>query len=354
MSSTPLRGALGSIEPDATELSTLLSRLDILETHPEWVLVEVDATTHPQACMDGRPQAPINIHEANSGALPPVRMAGATLATWVTDLLVTCSFAPPPDVVGIPSPVSSDDAAGMSVLQATPDANALRNIAPTWLSLMCSTLRERGIDVATHSDTHAHGSGCGCGAADNLSSILALIAQMPSGLEETLRQWGVDPAHIDDSVRRRCAEFAATVPSGASISGILNGYCSTPAPTLVGDHREVTVVVNLRPSTAVDSQAVGRWLATGSFDAIGTEELEYTAAPTDDQAVDPHQILCIDAWACDVVADFLCTHQPGPASPTAELPREDLRERASSVAAAVNAATLMVLAGPHLPMAILR
>ena len=123
MSSTPLRGALGSIEPAASELPGILSRLDLLEAHPEWVLVEVDATTHPQACMDGRPQAPITIHEANSDALPPVRMAGATLATWVTDLLVTCSFAPPPDVVGIPSPVSSGGATGMSSLHATPDAS---------------------------------------------------------------------------------------------------------------------------------------------------------------------------------------------------------------------------------------
>lgn len=342
----PLIGAMGRIQPDKNLRDHICSRMAILESDPTSILHRVPFHSHPARCIDGRPFTVEQIDlqgvefPVPCGELP--RGAGGTAATWVIDLLTTTAFRPHSSFPG--SAVEADE---------------LRALTPTWLSLTCAALQRQGIPVGTHGDDRSHGGDCGCGAVDRLGSILALIGQAHPTLFSLLEQWGFDPRHLPASLPNRCARYAMTVPSGSGISGILKGHASAAVPSMQGRHAEVAVVVNLIPGTVVDTAAVGRFLVANEDGAWRDAESSLIADPRQ-SLPDPRnpQVFAVDPWSFWNVADFLVAHADPEAGATETgllvLPREITREAVATTLMLLNCATLMTLCGSGMPVMVLR
>ncbi len=340
MSAHPLGSALGRIQPEPAALEPLLVRLGMIEADPDMVLVPTDEDAHPGACMDGRPAkvTEINLPGVCAPAVqgPRARAAGATLGTWVADLLTVEAFRP------VDSPSGAGELAGLGEL----DGESLRELTPAWLSLLCSGLREASCTVSTHNSDRAHGGDCGCGAIDNLGTELALMAQEPHKVAALVEEWGFDPSAIPSQVHERCARYATTVPHGQGVYGIIAGHAQAPVPQLLGAHGEVALVVNRRRGTTVDTQVLEAILTQGD-----TPCDEGGAAGSPGVGVAEHtvgaQAFVIDAWTFENVADFL--HEAGTRAgrPTPS------REALAATVAAFNAGVVLTLAGARLPVVVL-
>ena len=224
------------------------------------------------------------------GDLP--QTAGATLTTWAVDLLLTKLFA-------------SDDLTG-------------------WLAHICDALKQSGLPVSGHrAETHGAGTS-GCGAADGLGAILTMLAQNRNGIADLLTRWGIDPELVTGAVRSEAAGLSTALPSGAKIIEIIDSAAGAQIPTLEGPHAEVAIVANTRLG-----QVVGRGALAHELDSVpGTA-----------------QAFCVDVWALPAIGDFF-------ARSSSEISQYD-RDQITAVAAAFNAAALLVLCGPSTPVVVL-
>ncbi|QWW19352.1 hypothetical protein I6B53_09690 [Schaalia sp. 19OD2882] len=357
-----LPGALGAIEPSPEVRATLAERAAHLAADPSGVLVPVSTQSLPTWCMDGRPCSssglagrsapspyPAGRAPAHPGPVdridhggPHVRAPGATVLVWVADLLVTRAFSPlgpgvaPP---GPPKPMEASAPASRQASNGRAEGDELRDLSPTWLSLMCAHLREHGHRVSGHTGPTSALTDCGCAALDNLATELGLVAQSPEHLAQVARSWGLDVGDLPDNLARSCAHLTTTLPGGAGISGVLAGYAQGPLPHLGPHHREVALVVNTRPGTTVDDAAAVRALLG---DLQGVE----------DEGGAPAQVFVLDAWAFDTVAQVLVEAARERGAPPGD--ESALARHLVSVMAVFSVAVGMTLCGPGMPVLVLR
>lgn len=253
----------------------------------------------PTACIDGRPGIPdMSADEApRPMSAPALRLAGGSVSVWVGLLLSG----------GLPLPGSTDEA-----LES--------------LSALCSRMNQQGFALSTHQDDHAVQPNCGCGAADHCGTVLGIIAQDSEALSSMLTQWGVE------------ADVAAFAEVARALSPTLSGVGKRIHDTICavhpsagdhmhGPHLESMVWVNTQPGAIIDRGAVGAALHEGGVNgacALDYAELDPTSAA---------QVFVIDAWALPQIGHLL------------DAPRGFV-----AAAAAYNAAALLALCGPRVPV----
>lgn len=152
--------------------------------------------------------------------------------------------------------------------------------------------------VAAHTGPTSSEGASGCGAADHLLGLMQIIASRPQEVRKIVERWGIDPSLIDQEIVNSAGLFQPD--NGDELVQTVADYKGTRVPHLLGDHNEAAAVVNLRPNTTLDTQRL-------------------------DDAFPGAQVFHIDAWLFG-----------GGTKPAATL-------------AAVNAATLLMLASTHLP-----
>lgn len=301
-----LRGAIGHSQASAAEVEGFETRLDALLADPARFLVPV-GNAYPSGCMDGRPfRIPVLDVPGRAFDAPPhrVRIAGATLATWAADLLGAGVFRPAPFTA-------------WSEGEGARAGSCVREWAPAWLSLLCSAMRERGLEVSCHTSEHVEGHDAGCGAMDSLATVFGLLAQERDAIDPILASWGIDPTDLPADALARAARFSLSLPTGSEISALISGYAAAPIPVAMGAHAEVAALANLVPGTTVDSEAL--------TEALGG------------------QAFVVDVWAFGAVADLLLD-EAGARGVDPGANREGL----IALVAAFTAAGLLALSGPRM------
>lgn len=301
-----LRGAIGRSQASDAEVERFEARLDALLADPGRFLVPV-GDAYPSGCMDGRPfRVPVLDVPGRAFVVPPhrVRIAGATLATWAADLLGAGVFRPAPFTVW-------SEGEGASA------GSYVREWAPAWLSLLCSAMRERGLEVSCHTSEHVEGHDAGCGAMDSLPTVFGLLAEERDVIGDVLESWGIDPRALPAGAVERAARFSLSLPTGSEISALVSGYAAAPIPVAMGAHAEVAALANRVPGTTVDSDAL--------TEALGG------------------QAFVIDVWAFGAVADLLLDEAGARGVDTAAT-----REGLVALVAAFTVAGLLALSGPRM------
>ncbi len=326
-----LIGAIGRIMPERSRIADTQAALARLNNDPSRFLLPVDIA-YPASCLDGRPfDLPATPPAARSAHhMRTARVAGGTLTTWLIDVLLTGMFLPTRRPGGGAGPREADIDMDPSRL-----GEEIANWAPSWLSLTCATLRSAGLPVSAHSDDHATPGNSGCGAIDSLSTTLGLLGQRPQGLVDLMVSWGVDPTAVPVGVLRRSGSLALTMPDGDDIAGVISGYADPPMPTMHGSHQEIAVLANSFPGTTIDPSAVAAALADAGA------QPEPSAAPA--------QVFVVDTWSFAAVADFYLDQ-----AARAPRPLVVTRDQVVATAAAFNAATLLTLCAPEMPVTVLR
>lgn len=242
--------------------------------------------TLPAQCLDGRADTSVERLAPHS--------SGGTVSLWVTTLL--CNGAREADI-------RSFDA-------------------------LCSVLRAHGLPCGGHDDAHAAGTHSGCGAADHLSSILALIDEAPQQLTDIVASWGCDVSLIDEAVRECARNLAASCPPGSEVIATLRPHAEGFFPCFNEDHAEQAVLVNPVSGTVIDRHAVAHALvASGRLSGM------------------PRQFFAVDTWAFPYASEHLHAVGAVVSSPTPEV-----HARCAAILAAVNAATVMTLCAPGIPV----
>jgi hypothetical protein len=171
------------------------------------------------ACVDGRrPEKSSGMLVANS--------AGGTLTYFVADHLT---------VRGI-----------------TGDGSTLEGF-----TRMADHLKDRGVALGDHTDSHAHGDKTGCGANDRLQEIYAYIANRGEVLRDWASKLGIDgPDEAHERIIRRAGsttEFSSPTEIKAAL---LERTSPEMIPELQGGHKEVVTVINTRKHTTLDRDAL--------------------------------------------------------------------------------------------------
>ncbi|WP_165216607.1 hypothetical protein [Schaalia sp. ZJ1691] len=312
-----LKGTIGHIQPAEGEVDRIDAALRLIVSDPQKVLVPVEQS-YPSACIDGRPmivsQTSASGDTVTSRAALRPRLAGGTLSTWIVDLLLTRVFRPS-------SLASAQDLTRIPVQRVSHD---FEQWSPSWLSMLCSSLREAGHDVSCHSADASAGDDSGCGALDSLASIIAIIGQVPDAVAELMAAWGIPLTDVPEQVFAACSSVSLTLPTGADLAGIISAYASTPIPVAAGPHAEVAVIANRIPRTTVNPQALHEVLGGQAF--------------------------VVDVWAADAIADFFLTAH------RADLPQgmstgdshRATRKAIIATVCAFNAAAVLALSGPRM------
>lgn len=215
--------------------------------------------------------------------------AGGTLTTWAVDLLLTKQFQT------------------RSLIE--------------WLTHACEALDQSNLPVSGHrADSHGEGAS-GCGAADSLGPVLEMLARNPSGVRGLLEYWGIDAGLVPGSVFAEARRLSTELPAGAELINILDIHGDIP--TVTGAHCEVAIIANTRQEHVVGRAALSRELTT----------------------VPGAQAFCVDLWALPAIGHFLARKGAG-------ILTYD-NEQITAVAAAFNAAALLVLCGPSAPVVVL-
>lgn len=343
-----LQGAIGRVQPPLESRPSIAEHLAALVKDPSPYLLPASSTV-PFGCVDGRPFTIDALPVPGRGARPAPppqavpRAAGGTLTTWAVDLLLTTLFRPDLPTTGRAGwgPENRDRADPARL------GHEMNSWSPAWLSLICSSLRAADLPVSAHTDDHASGHDCGCGAVDSLASVLAILGQRPPGLVALLGEWGTDIADLPDSVPRRAGAMALTMPDGDDIIGVISAYADGPLPVMHGGHHEVAVVANRIAGTTVDTDALGTLLAPA---CAGTSH-EGDAGPVgveDEGGAGSAQFFVVDTWSFQGIADFLLDRAGRTGAHV-----EATREQIVATAAAFNAATILTLCGPEMPVAVL-
>lgn len=207
-----LTGAGGAIEAGLEQqerLDELTERLASGEFH-----VATDVAL-PAGCIDGR----------LGGALRP-NTAGGSESLMVADDLTTRRFA------------------GEDGSTLTAYANTLRFLA------------DSNLPIGGHDDEHAGGEKSGCGANDKLPQIYQFLADNGHVIRETALALGVE---VDDATHEMITGNAAArqeFSAGSELLGKLAAIDAGSIDHLRGDHNEVVAVINGRPDTTLDRQAL--------------------------------------------------------------------------------------------------
>jgi hypothetical protein len=224
----------------------------------------------PKVCIDGRPGGELG---ANS--------AGGTFTLTVADDLTTQRFS-----------------AGKSLAEAD------REVAQVIIG--------EGEAVGGHCDEKAGGEKCGCGAKDRIKDIYRYLADNQQAIREQAKKLGVDVSDdVHELIIGRALE-RGDFSSGAELSATLKEVAGTASESVLrGAHKEVVAVVNTRPDTSLDREAL--------TEAFGEE----------------YQAFNIDAWSFTEAAKAISLTE---------------EEAAQKVVAMVyyNLATAGVLCGPQM------
>ncbi|PID31473.1 hypothetical protein CR983_00780 [Candidatus Saccharibacteria bacterium] len=185
-------------------------------------------------------------------------------------------------------------------------------------------LHDRHLPIGDHDDDHTAGEKTGCGANDNLAKIYRVIAEKGDSIRDLARRLGFGELVADDAVCRAIEQAAArrsTFSTPADLTRVLLDTPDAVVDTLHGEHNEAMIVINRRPDTTLDHQAMA--------DAIGSEEFE---------AFD------VDAWAFEDSARAV-----------ADDPDDSAEVSAKTTALLYyNLATALALCGPEMPIVTLR
>lgn len=206
-------GAIEAHDNQRERLDELTQRL----TDGEFLVVTEG--TIPTKCIDGRP--------GMRGLAP--NSAGGSESLMVADDLTTKRFA-------------HEDSSTLS---------AYRTILVA--------LQAGGFPIGGHTDDHAEGTASGCGANDKLPLIYNFIARMATEIRELASAIGVA---IDDETHKLIVrnagertEFSAGNELLVALRDIGGDEAIDP---LEGSHNEVVAVINMRPGTTLDREALAR------------------------------------------------------------------------------------------------
>ncbi len=271
-----LTHAIGAIEADASQLDRLDEVTERLASgefhHPTNVTVVCD-------CVDGRSDAAHGVLRPNS--------AGGSESLMVADDLTAKRFA------------KGTDGSTLAQYKAT-----------------LAFLHESGQQIGGHTAEGVTAPGSGCGANDKLSAIYGFIAANGDALRDMAATLGVE---VDSATQELIIGNAAArteFTAGSDLLDVLQAQPDAHTALLQGKHREVVTVVNTRPGTTLDREAL---------------RAEFP----------DHQAFNLDAWAL---------------SNTAHLLTEDTTEVAQMVSAMVyyNLATACVLAGKSMRVVVVK
>lgn len=278
-----LPDAIGTVGPAASTAATIHARLNDLHQHSDALRMPARGSI-PGRCIDGRPS-----HTSDIPAFP--RAAGGTLTAWAAYALAT------------PSPLSNE--------------NALL----TGLDRMAEYLQLHAHAVGDHRGEAPQPTLSGCGAADNLRTILAMIANRPATLSRMLASWGVPWAASAQLIADNAHALSrGALPTGTDVLRTIESHTPTPVPTLRGAHREIGVMANGKPGTTFDDDAIHLALRDAS------------------QGQGPAQVFVVDTWAFDPLAEVLVAYCD-----------EYSHAHYAAAAAAFNAATVLTLCAPTMP-----
>lgn len=151
-------------------------------------------------------------------------------------------------------------------------------------------LADEGKPVGGHTDGHAHGEASGCGANDKLALIYSLIARRGDELRALAKGLGVT---VDDDTHelivRRAGE-RTDFSSGAQLLDSLKEIGGEESVEhLIGEHEGVVAVVNLRPNTTLDREALSAAIPGAqafNIDAWSFKDAAREAIPSPDVSAD--------------------------------------------------------------------
>ena len=286
-----LHGARGQVGPDATESSRIAGALARLG---DAAAIRLSAAANfPAQCIDGR---------------PTVKSEENALLTNGENTLLTNEENTLPRTAG-----GTLSAWAVSTLLGRGDGSAAS------LGDLARSLAEGGYPVLDHYDDHAAGDGSGCGAADHLATILNVFADASEGLIALVESWGYHASDLPTSARNRAREISAQLPTGRALVEAIEASATAEVPVLSGPHSEIAVVVNNADGTSIDRRAVAR--------VIGRPDA---------------QLFSVDTWAFAPAARAL--------RGLGAIPAEHTDAQVVTVFAALNAATLLTLCAPTMPV----
>lgn len=240
----------GSIHADVELLPTLLQALRAVDSQCEQVVQPHVGSALPTACIDGR-SAAIDEADRCEVSAGELRLAGGTLSPWIGAILGASTCCEP----------------------AFPDSDT----AVVDLGNFCAAAHARQLPVATHCDDHAPHGRCGCGAADVMGAILDVLSMESDYIHELLTSWGF-AADLSGVARQAQALKSVFTDQGLALHQAIARHCDSDPARLAGAHREVAVIVNLRPSTVVRRDVVEEILAEHGLPGA--------------------QVFVVDMWAC--------------------------------------------------------
>lgn len=176
----------------------------------------------PCKCVDGRPRA-------DGGLSLGPDAAGGTESLAVGDALTYDQFCEP-------GGVASDHAT---------------RVAAFWV--------DRGARIGGHDADNAHG-GSGCGACDKLEQALVYIGEHANELRDFIESLGVT---VDGRTQLEVAKNARNLAARHYADGGTNIIAALRAvggkdsiETLMGEHKEVAVIINTKVNTTLDRSKV--------------------------------------------------------------------------------------------------
>lgn len=205
-------------------------------------------------------------------------------------------------------------AGGTISLMVLRDILQTRHNAPT-VELLNETiehLQKQQYPIGGHIDDHAVDPATGCGANDKLATIYATVRENQDAIRSLAQRLGVKISDDEHSTIvagfDRREEFSMSV----ELRDALSAASSQAIDTVVGSHNEVCIVVNTKPGTTLDHEALAA--------EFGNDQ----------------QAFCVDAWSFETSATAVF---------------DDI-EPTLAVAALVyfNLATALTLCGPDMPV----
>ena len=140
------------------------------------------------------------------------------------------------------------------------------------------TLRQNGHIVGDHTDDHAHGDRSGCGANDTLPTIYDFIGRKAEVLRTYAEKIGID---VDDETHdaitsgaKRRTQFST---GREVLDRMIENASDKAIDTLHGDHNEVLAVINKRPGTTIDRDAIASEFGP-EYEAFNVDVWSFEAA----------------------------------------------------------------------------
>lgn len=118
-------------------------------------------------------------------------------------------------------------------------------------------LSRRGFPVGGHTDASAEGDASGCGANDRLAQIYDLLKRKNYAIREFASGLGIEVSDDDHQAIVDGASRRTTFSTGREVLDVMKEESPQGnVDTLVGPHLEVVAVVNTRPGTTLNRDAL--------------------------------------------------------------------------------------------------